>query len=475
MFVPCIRRAGLLMAASALLLSLTISSAARAAPPASPKAPAPPAPPATTKPAEPPTDAQIEEMVAAFNKWGEETPRDQMTRENWEKFLAELLKDLNIEEMSAAQFAMASNLLRGGSEEITERARKRLDTIAAQNDLDGALASVMYVEMSLRPLRDDPALGVALRRAMTHPELAEAVKTDTGGRVFSLVGYVGKDVIKDLAQEVIDLHKVLSEDSSRSALFGATNYVMALNDLGDAADPTTKKAVRERVAHLFESAIAKVSAGDDPNKDKIVKSYTNSLNFLNGAYARGELIDHAAPALTFLWSDGVGGQPIKSLGDFKGKVVVLDFWATWCGPCIASFPSVGELQKHYEGYEVAIIGITSLQGKHYPGDGEPVVTEGNPQKEYELMQEFMKAKDMTWRIAFTEQEVFNPDFGVRGIPHIAIIDAEGIVRYNGLRPGIPGDTNALKEKAEKIDGLLKKAGLAMPASVEEVDETPDLR
>ena len=76
------------------------------------------------------------------------------------------------------------------------------------------------------------------------------------------------------------------------------------------------------------------------------------------------------------------------------------------------------------------------------------------------MAEFMKAKDMTWRVAFSKQEVFNADYGVNGIPHVAIIDAKGIVRYNGLHPA-----QAPLEKMAKIDGLLKEAGLPAPAPI----------
>jgi len=178
-------------------------------------------------------------------------------------------------------------------------------------------------------------------------------------------------------------------------------------------------------------------------------------------------MDHPAPAVNFGWSSG--DKPIKNLADLKGKVVVVDFWATWCGPCVGSFPDVRELQKRYDGYDVAIVGITSLQGKHYPGDkAEAIDTEGDPQKEYGLMKEYIGKKDITWAIAFSEQEVFNPDFGVRGIPHVAIIDPEGVVRYNNLHPSDP-----LKQKAEKIDGLLKKAGLPAPPPVAEEPKAED--
>jgi thiol-disulfide isomerase/thioredoxin len=190
------------------------------------------------------------------------------------------------------------------------------------------------------------------------------------------------------------------------------------------------------------------------------------MQFLDGAYARGELLDHVSPAVAFTWCSD---EPaLASVADLEGKVVVLDFWATWCGPCIASFPSVRELQKHYDGYDVAIVGVTSRQGKHYPGDGPPVDTEGDADKEHELMKEFVVSKDMTWTVAFSEADVFNPDYGVRGIPHVAILDAEGKVRYNGLHPSSP-----LSEKTAKIDALLKEAGLPAPPSPGGADSDSD--
>jgi hypothetical protein len=90
-------------------------------------------------------------------------------------------------------------------------------------------------------------------------------------------------------------------------------------------------------------------------------------------------------------------------------------------------------------------------------DRPPIDTEGDPQREYELMKEFMIAKDITWTVAFSKDNVFNPHFGVHGIPHLAILDAEGKVRYNGLHPSSP-----LVKKTEKIDALLNEADLAVP-------------
>jgi len=67
--------------------------------------------------------------------------------------------------------------------------------------------------------------------------------------------------------------------------------------------------------------------------------------------------------------------------------------------------------------------------------------------------------EITWEVAFSKTTVFNPLYGVRGIPHVAIIDTKGIVRYNELRPY---DDPA--HEAEKIDALLKEAGLPFPVN-----------
>ena len=146
------------------------------------------------------------------------------------------------------------------------------------------------------------------------------------------------------------------------------------------------------------------------------------------------------------------------MADLRGKVVIVDFWATWCGPCVRSFPNVRKLQERYKNYDVVILGVTSIQGRHIDRINKKTIdTKGNPENEMELMKTFMKQQNMTWKVAFAKQGVYNPDYGVHGVPHIAIIDAEGKVRYNGINPN-----SDPYEEAEKIDALLKEAGLKYP-------------
>ena len=166
------------------------------------------------------------------------------------------------------------------------------------------------------------------------------------------------------------------------------------------------------------------------------------------------LVGQPAPELHFNWSSKEG---LKTLSGLKGQVVVLDFWATWCGPCIGSFPQVREHVTHFKGTPVTFLGVTSIQG-YVANMGPRIDTKGDPAREMALMPEFMKAKEMTWDVAFSEEQVFNPDYGISGIPFVAIIAPDGTIRHAGLHPGDPA-----ADIAGKVEALLREFKRPLPA------------
>ena len=135
----------------------------------------------------------------------------------------------------------------------------------------------------------------------------------------------------------------------------------------------------------------------------------------------GKVLAGPAPNFTL---DDISGKPL-SLDEIKGKVVIVDFWATWCGPCLVSIPELVDLQDKYMAKGLVVIGIS--------------VDDENVSKG-ELLA-FKEKMRINYRILRANNKVYDDYFGRTSgfsIPTLFVIDREGKVRDRvvGFRPGV---------------------------------------
>jgi len=333
----------------------------------------------------------------------------------------------------------------------SEAVRARLLELAAAPDVDGANAAITLVQTVRRAGPRDRADAVTL--VLSHPALDDALREDVTNTapLAGLIGSLPPDQREAAIAKALSWSSYFSGDLEPDQLPSASAYADALLNLGDAVDAERFQAARRHLLAAVRQGLERAEASD--TAERVVGALQTAERRLDSPIMRNEFMDHVAPSMTFTWIHDKDGTPDwKSLDDLRGKVVILDFWATWCGPCIASFPNIAALREKYSSDELVIIGVTSIQNAHHPRGRARIDTSGDPAREKELMAEYMEEMEITWTVAFTEERVFNPDYNVRGIPHLTIIDAEGRVRHNGLHPSMP-----MERKSALLDPLIAEA------------------
>ena len=129
-----------------------------------------------------------------------------------------------------------------------------------------------------------------------------------------------------------------------------------------------------------------------------------------------------------------------SLEDLRGKVVVLDFWGTWCRPCVDSVPSLRSMHKKYSKEpSFVLLGISS-------------------DREENVWKEFTEKNKMVWPQYLDQDRRIHNAFGVRAFPTYIVIDHEGIVRFQTI--------GASWERSIDLHSAIQKAVKIVAKSVE---------
>lgn len=206
-----------------------------------------------------------------------------------------------------------------------------------------------------------------------------------------------------------------AHDEFTKALAAVPNFANALFDDGRAlAFLKQDDAAKER----FERYV-KIAPSDRPERQR-------ALLYVNEPELARALM---APPFAITTLDG---QHI-SLDDLQGKVVLIDFWATWCPSCREALPHIKEIAKKFQGQPFVVLSIS---------------TDTDQQK----WREFVTRNEMTWPQCFDHGQNASvaTEFGVHAIPQTFTIDADGILQDQHIGDGaIEGKLKKLIKRAEE--------------------------
>jgi thiol-disulfide isomerase/thioredoxin len=165
----------------------------------------------------------------------------------------------------------------------------------------------------------------------------------------------------------------------------------------------------------------------------------------------------SAPALRDIVADQWIDQAPVKLADLRGRVVLLDFWATWCGPCRVTFPRLQKWHESYKDKGLVILGVTNFFGH---AEGKQLTKA----QEVAYLRDFKKRFHIPYGFAVADSSENDQNYAVSSIPTSFLIDRRGVVRLISV--------GSSDEEAAMLNKMIKKL-IEEPAQANETETGRD--
>ena len=193
----------------------------------------------------------------------------------------------------------------------------------------------------------------------------------------------------------------------------------------DTPKPDSLRMMQNKAA-LELSRKRALEAGNDPGKEMSLTSL------------KAQMTNNPAPEFSLYDTDG----KLVTLSSLKGKLIVLDFWATWCVPCLASFPAMQQVSEKYKAdKDIVFLYVNTLE---------------RDKDVKSWIAKFKKEHNYSFRVLLDKNVQVVMAFKATGLPTKVIIDKNGVIRFTTM--GFSGSPSLVKELTSMIE-LTKNAGL----------------
>ncbi len=326
------------------------------------------------------------------------------------------------------------------SADKAQTARSIVAVIAAkQKRFDDALAMIAeYSKNTPAKLSDRTRMETELAKAYFNEKRyadaavhsAEAYKAAKAVLIDSGITQRGLDETLDTGMQLFESHRAAGNTKEAE---------QALDNLrkagASAGSPSLfAYAADKQITYLIESGrkpyameiylSSLIAAGKElPSK----ATQDDAVRRLKKREKQYKLLGEKAPELTGI-DQWFPGSP-KTLQALRGKVVLLDFWATWCGPCFDAFPALAEWHRDQGADGLVILGIT----RYYGQSGG--IQMDNP-NEVAFLKAFKDKHGLPYDFVVAKDQSSQQLYGATGLPTAVLIDRKGVIRYieSGTNP-----------------------------------------